>query len=200
MGNPELAKDLVRAFGVEVQSFGGAAAILAGYEAYSWNTFHWAGPSSHFAPNPAPRPDWIRELAEEVDAEDGEEATGQEKGKGKASSSDLTPKALRRVRRRKGAPRWTKKLTKLIERHLEVDEQSGDPVEIPEVLQEVWEVILKLDEDGKDDLKEMAIARYHLEFRRPHTPSPCPCLFLSLSLVLALALPFLPPLPVRLGR
>ena len=76
MGNPELAKDLVRAFGVDVHNFGGAAAILAGYEAYSWTTFHWAGPSSHFAPNPAPRPDWIMELAEEVDAEDGEEATG----------------------------------------------------------------------------------------------------------------------------
>ena len=39
-GNPELAKDLVRAFGVEVQNFGGAAAILTGYEAYSWTTFH----------------------------------------------------------------------------------------------------------------------------------------------------------------
>ena len=40
MGNPELAKDLVRAFGVDVQNFGGAAAILAGYEAYSWTIFH----------------------------------------------------------------------------------------------------------------------------------------------------------------
>ena len=33
-----------------------------------------------------------------------------------------------------------------------MDEQTGELVEIPEVLQEVWEVILKLDEDGKDDL------------------------------------------------
>ena len=51
MGNPELAKDLVRALGAEVKDFGAAAAILAGFEAYSWTTFHWARPASHFAPN-----------------------------------------------------------------------------------------------------------------------------------------------------
>ena len=123
--------DLVRSFGVEVKDFGGAAAILAVYEAFSWTIFHWAGPTSHFAPNPAPRPDWVTQLAEEVAAEEEEGTTGQEKGKGRASSSDLTPKALRRVRRRKGAPGWTRKLTRLIERHLEVDEQTGEPVEIP---------------------------------------------------------------------
>ena len=134
MGNPELAKDLVRTFGVEVKDFGVAAAILAGYEAFSWTTFHWAGPSSYFAPNPAPRPDWVTQLAEEVAAEDEGETTDQGKGKGKASSSDLTPTALKRVRRRRGAPGWTKKLTRLIERHLEVDEQTGELVEVPEVL------------------------------------------------------------------
>jgi hypothetical protein len=30
-----------------------------------------------------------------------------------------------------------------------VDEQTGELEEIPEVLQEVWEVILKLDEEGR---------------------------------------------------
>ena len=38
------------------------------------------------------------------------------------------------------------------------DEQTGEPGDIPEVLQEIWEVILKLDEDGKGELKERARA------------------------------------------
>ena len=151
-----MANNLVRAIGVEVKDFGAAAAILAGFEAYAWTTFHWAGPASHFAPNQSARPQGLGELVEEDEEEEGD--ASQEKGKGRTRSSDLTPKALSRARHRTGAPRWTKKLTKLIERHLEVDEETGELGDIPEVLQKIWEMILKLDDTGKEELKERARA------------------------------------------
>ena len=74
MGNPELGKGLVRGFGAEVADFGAAAAVLAGYEAYSWSTFHWAGPNSYFVPNQAERPRWLTELVDD-DEDEGTDAT-----------------------------------------------------------------------------------------------------------------------------
>ena len=59
-GNTEVAKALVRGFGAEVADFGAAVAILAGYEAYSWSVFSWAGPNSFFVPNQTERPDWLK--------------------------------------------------------------------------------------------------------------------------------------------
>ena len=59
-GNTEVAKALVRGFGVEVADFGTAAAVLAGYEAYGWMVSHWAGPNSFFVPNQTERPDWLK--------------------------------------------------------------------------------------------------------------------------------------------
>ena len=102
MGNPELGKELVRAFGAEVAYFGAAASILVGYEAYSRSTFHWAGPNWYFVPNQTERPRWLKELVDEEE-EDGADAN-PEKEHDRAKSSALTEQALRRARHRTGAP------------------------------------------------------------------------------------------------
>ena len=144
----------MRGFGAEVADFRAAASVLAGYEAFSWSIFHWAGPKLYFIPNQAERPRWLTELVDD-DEDEGTDANPR-KEQDRAKSSDLTEQALRRIRHRTGAPRWTKKLTKLIERHLGFTGDIEPTDDIPEVITDLWEIILELDKAGKTDLKDRA--------------------------------------------
>ena len=62
----------------------------------------------------------------------------------------MSPLTLKRIRRRKGAPLGTKKLTKLIKAHGGDDE--GETASVP--ANEIWRVILACDSAGKRHLKQ----------------------------------------------
>ena len=153
-GTADLAKNLVRGFGVDVPDFGAAAAILAGYGTQQWVIVSWAGPQTGFVPNSAARPTWVANLVDDkeeadADAEDkDEDSTATEA----TPATAMSPLTLKRLRKRKGAPRWSDKLAKLIQAHW--GDVDGVGATVP--ASEIWQVILGCDSAGKKHLKERA--------------------------------------------
>ena len=60
---------------------------------------------------------------------------------------------LRRVRKRKGAPKWVRKLLKMVET---MAKNSAEEVPMGVIAQEIWDVIMELDKDGRRLLKDEA--------------------------------------------
>ena len=110
----ETTKAWARDLGVQTPDYKTEAQVMVGYEAFEWPQVGWAGPRWVHIPNT--RPEWAAKARET--------ATGQEEGGGKVSEEDeeppyqqLDPRSLRRLRKRRGAPQWTEKLSTLIGRH-----------------------------------------------------------------------------------
>ena len=60
---------------------------------------------------------------------------------------------LRRVRKRKGAPKWVRKLTKMVD---SMTKKSTEEVPLGIVAQEIWGIVMELDRDGRRLLKDEA--------------------------------------------
>ena len=88
-GAADVANILVRGFGAEAEDFAAAAAVLAGFETYSWTIIHWAGPSSSFAPNQTDRPAWLAKLVDDEEEEDEESAAEKTKDRTPATALSL---------------------------------------------------------------------------------------------------------------
>ena len=113
----EMAKALVRGLGVDVPDYRAAAAVLAGYEAHEWVLVDWAGP--RFVPKSQPRAGWPKQLLAEEDEDGTANANKDEDPEADETThpTAMSPLTLKRLRRRKGTPRWSHTLTKLIEAH-----------------------------------------------------------------------------------
>ena len=70
---------------------------------------------------------------------------------------------LRRVRKRKGAPRWVRKLTKMVELMIK---DSTEEVPWGVVAQDIWGIVMELDRDGTRLLKDEAKNKKHCEKER----------------------------------
>ena len=60
---------------------------------------------------------------------------------------------LRRIRKLKGAPKWVRMLSKMVET---MAKNSAEEVPIGVMAQEIWDVILELDKDGSRLVKDEA--------------------------------------------
>ena len=67
---------------------------------------------------------------------------------------------LRRIRKRKGAPKWVRGLSKMVEA---MAENSAKEVPMGVIVQEIWDVIMELDKDGRHHLKDEAKNRKQRE-------------------------------------
>ena len=67
---------------------------------------------------------------------------------------------LRWVRKRKGAPKWVRKLSKMVET---MAKNSAEEVPMGVIAQEMWDVIMELDKDGRRLLKDEAKNRKQRE-------------------------------------
>ena len=65
----------------------------------------------------------------------------------------LNRDSLRRVRKRKGSPKWVRKLSKMVET---MAKNSAEEVPMGVIAQEIWDVIMELDKDGRRLLKDEA--------------------------------------------
>ena len=72
----------------------------------------------------------------------------------------LNRDSLRRVRKRKGAPKWVRKLSKMVET---MAKNSAEEVPMGVIAQEIWGVIMELDKDGRRLLKDKAKNRKQRE-------------------------------------
>ena len=101
-----------------------------------------AGPSAGTQPGKVPAGGGIG-----ADDEDGKEERGE-----RDKWNRLTTRAVRSMRRRAGAPRWTIKLCKALESQLREDEEMGAEGP-PPLAAKVWKILLDCDVTGADDLK-----------------------------------------------
>ena len=67
---------------------------------------------------------------------------------------------LRRVRKRKGAPKWVRKMSKMVEA---MAKSSAEELPMAVIAQEMWDVIMELDKDGRRLLKDEAKNRKQRE-------------------------------------
>ena len=103
----EQVQAAAQSLGVEVSGYKDAAQTLAGFEVWDWMVIDWARP--RWLHNPETRPDWATRAKTQGTEEAGNSST--EEGK---PYETLTLKNLKTMRKRKGAPRWTQKLAKII--------------------------------------------------------------------------------------
>ena len=66
----------------------------------------------------------------------------------------------RRVRKRKGAPKWVRQLSKIVET---MAKNSAEEVPMGVIAQEIWDVIVELDKDNRRLLKDEAKNRKQRE-------------------------------------
>ena len=139
----EAAKAPARSLGMEVNEYKEAAQALAGFEAWGWMVIDWAGP--RWLHNPEMRPEWAVQAQTRENKE--VEASSDKEGK---PYEELTIKNLKTMRRRKGAPRWTQRLAKVVTKAWE-----GAETEPPNIkAMELWKVMLRCDAQGKEHLKK----------------------------------------------
>jgi len=139
----EQVKAAAQSLGVEVSGYKDAAQTLAGFEVWDWMVIDWAGP--RWLHNPETKPDWATRAKDQENEE--EENSSTEEGK---PYETLTLKNLKTMRKRKGAPRWTQKLAKII-----TGAWEGEETEPPKIqAEELWKVMLRCDTQGKDHLKK----------------------------------------------
>ena len=103
---------------------------------------------------------WLCGMA--LDEEAGAGAGEREGGGGPAAAEEdeedeLTYKEpsfknARWMRKRPGAPRWTVKLCRLVERLMEAEE-SETATEVSTIIDDVWQLLLDCDKSGKDAVK-----------------------------------------------
>ena len=74
---------------------------------------------------------------------------------------------LCRVRKQKGAPKWVRKLSKMVET---MAKNSAEEVPMGVIAHEIWDVIMELDKDGRRLLKDEAKNRKQREREKKKKP------------------------------
>ena len=97
-----------------------------------------------------------------LDEEAGARADDREGGGGPAAAEEGEEEELtykepsfknaRWMRKRPGAPRWTVKLCRLVERLMEAEESETE-TEVSTIIDDVWQLLLDCDKSGKDAVK-----------------------------------------------
>ena len=111
----------------------------------------WGG--SRWVHNQAKRPDWVEAAMRKATGD----ATDKEKGDTRDLEDEegpayeqLTPSALRELRKWRGGPRWTDKLAKLIGKSW-----TGPEEEAPSIpAKSIWQVMLRCDAASRSHLKK----------------------------------------------
>ena len=87
-------------------------------------------------------------------------ATGMELLSLQEEPPGLNRDNLRRIRKRKGAPKWVRTLSKMVET---MAKNSAEEVPMGVIAQEIWDAIIDLDKDGRRLLKDAAKNRKQRE-------------------------------------